>query len=316
MDADRRRQRVCPHVLRKAFPRRARCQRVEKPMQSTSITHPPPNILHEVLDVWFEQDIKPRLTGRAVLIRYADDAVLGFSQEEDARRVLPIPPHFVAFAWRYRSSRSCFAPVGGRAPPPQARGFGSPGCPSCRLPRGDDRLSQVPGEPLCAHALLFDPGGTSASGPLDASVRPSAATTTSAPTTPLSGLLHMACSRFVVAVTCNHPRLASDCWPSFIGRGWFTRWFPRKVSELVTSHPSRPGLSWRTSSIWTETYAKHSCQAAVVRRRQRADRRPARRDQWGRAAASVLRAPRLQQCEGVRAVEMNTRRRRTPSRRA
>jgi hypothetical protein len=27
------------------------------------------------LDVWFEQDIKPRLKGRAVLIRYADDGV-------------------------------------------------------------------------------------------------------------------------------------------------------------------------------------------------------------------------------------------------
>jgi len=48
--------------------------------------------LHEVLDVWFEQDIKPRLKGQAVLIRYADDAVLGFSQEEDARRVLAVLP--------------------------------------------------------------------------------------------------------------------------------------------------------------------------------------------------------------------------------
>ena len=48
--------------------------------------------LHYVLDVWFEQDIKPRLTGRAVLTRYADDAVLAFSHEEDARRVLTVLP--------------------------------------------------------------------------------------------------------------------------------------------------------------------------------------------------------------------------------
>ena len=48
--------------------------------------------LHEVLDVWFERDIKPRLMGQAVLIRYADDAVLGFSREEDARRVLAVLP--------------------------------------------------------------------------------------------------------------------------------------------------------------------------------------------------------------------------------
>jgi hypothetical protein len=29
--------------------------------------------LHYVLDLWFERDIKPRLKGRARLIRYADD---------------------------------------------------------------------------------------------------------------------------------------------------------------------------------------------------------------------------------------------------
>ena len=67
----------------------------------------------------------------------------------------PIPPHFVAFAWQYRFSRLCFAPVGGQALPPQARGFGSPGCPSGRLPRGDGRISQVPGEPpLCSCPAL------------------------------------------------------------------------------------------------------------------------------------------------------------------
>lgn len=44
--------------------------------------------LHEVLDKWFECEVKPRLKGRGFLVRYADDAVLGFSCEEDARRVL------------------------------------------------------------------------------------------------------------------------------------------------------------------------------------------------------------------------------------
>jgi RNA-directed DNA polymerase len=46
--------------------------------------------LHEVLDNWFEQEVKPRLHGHGFLIRYADDAVLGFSREEDARRVLAV----------------------------------------------------------------------------------------------------------------------------------------------------------------------------------------------------------------------------------
>src|SRR5438128_7776234 len=48
--------------------------------------------LHYVLDVWFEQVVKPCLKGRAFLVRYADDFVLGFACEEDARRVLDVLP--------------------------------------------------------------------------------------------------------------------------------------------------------------------------------------------------------------------------------
>jgi len=48
--------------------------------------------LHEVLDVWFERQVKPRLQGRGLLIRYADDALLLFSDEGDARRVMDVLP--------------------------------------------------------------------------------------------------------------------------------------------------------------------------------------------------------------------------------
>jgi group II intron reverse transcriptase/maturase len=48
--------------------------------------------LHYVLDAWFEQEIRPRLKGAAYLIRYADDVVLGFAREDDARRVLAVLP--------------------------------------------------------------------------------------------------------------------------------------------------------------------------------------------------------------------------------
>jgi RNA-directed DNA polymerase len=48
--------------------------------------------LHEALDVWFVNVVRPRLLGRAHLIRYADDAVLVFSHERDARRVLDVLP--------------------------------------------------------------------------------------------------------------------------------------------------------------------------------------------------------------------------------
>jgi len=48
--------------------------------------------LHEVLDLWFETEVQPRLRGEALLVRYADDAVLVFRQEEDARRVMAALP--------------------------------------------------------------------------------------------------------------------------------------------------------------------------------------------------------------------------------
>ncbi len=48
--------------------------------------------LHTVLDEWFEREVKPRLRGEATLVRYADDAVLVFTHEDDARRVLEVLP--------------------------------------------------------------------------------------------------------------------------------------------------------------------------------------------------------------------------------
>jgi len=48
--------------------------------------------LHSVLDEWFEQEVKRRLRGRAFLIRYADDFVIIFEHETDARRVMAVLP--------------------------------------------------------------------------------------------------------------------------------------------------------------------------------------------------------------------------------
>jgi group II intron reverse transcriptase/maturase len=48
--------------------------------------------LHYVLDEWFEHEVKPCLQGRAFLIRYADDLVMGFACEADARKVLEVLP--------------------------------------------------------------------------------------------------------------------------------------------------------------------------------------------------------------------------------
>jgi group II intron reverse transcriptase/maturase len=48
--------------------------------------------LHYVLDLWFEQDVKPRLCKRAFLVRYADDFVIGFRDQRDAQRVMEVLP--------------------------------------------------------------------------------------------------------------------------------------------------------------------------------------------------------------------------------
>jgi RNA-directed DNA polymerase len=43
--------------------------------------------LHEVLDCWYEQEVKPRMKGRVFLVRFADDFILGFEDKEDAEKV-------------------------------------------------------------------------------------------------------------------------------------------------------------------------------------------------------------------------------------
>jgi len=48
--------------------------------------------LHHVLDDWFVKEVKPRMRGRCFLIRFADDFIIGFELEEDARRVMAVLP--------------------------------------------------------------------------------------------------------------------------------------------------------------------------------------------------------------------------------
>jgi len=48
--------------------------------------------LHYVLDTWFEYEIKPRLHGEAYYVRYADDFLIMFQYENDARAVMNVLP--------------------------------------------------------------------------------------------------------------------------------------------------------------------------------------------------------------------------------
>lgn len=54
--------------------------------------------LNEVLDKWFAKEIMPMLKGRAIIVRFADDGVLGFENKEDAERVFKVlPKRFAKF---------------------------------------------------------------------------------------------------------------------------------------------------------------------------------------------------------------------------
>jgi RNA-directed DNA polymerase len=46
--------------------------------------------LHDGRDLWFETEVKPRLRGKATLIRYGDDFIMGFEREDEARRVMVV----------------------------------------------------------------------------------------------------------------------------------------------------------------------------------------------------------------------------------
>jgi group II intron reverse transcriptase/maturase len=48
--------------------------------------------LHQVLDEWFVREVLPRLRGRAFLVRFADDYVIGCELETDAQRIMEVLP--------------------------------------------------------------------------------------------------------------------------------------------------------------------------------------------------------------------------------
>jgi retron-type reverse transcriptase len=81
--------------------------------------------LHEVLDSWFERRVKPRLGGRAFMVRYADDAVLVFSDKTEAERVLKaLEDRCLNYGLRLHPEKTRVVPF---RRPPRPPGGGSPG---------------------------------------------------------------------------------------------------------------------------------------------------------------------------------------------
>ncbi|HEX2572322.1 MAG TPA: group II intron reverse transcriptase/maturase [Polyangia bacterium] len=69
--------------------------------------------LHYVLDEWFERDVRPRLQGKATLVRYADDFVIGFEKEEDAKRVMAVlAKRFERYGLRLHPDKTRLLPFG------------------------------------------------------------------------------------------------------------------------------------------------------------------------------------------------------------
>jgi group II intron reverse transcriptase/maturase len=80
--------------------------------------------LHYVLDQWFDQEVKPRLHGRAWMVRYADDFVMGFTHESDAQRVKDVlPKRFGRFGLTIHPTKTRLIPF--QRPHPGSRGKGT-----------------------------------------------------------------------------------------------------------------------------------------------------------------------------------------------
>jgi RNA-directed DNA polymerase len=79
--------------------------------------------LHYVLDTWFRQEVQPRLRGSAHLVRYADDFVILFTEESDARRVMEVlPKRFGKYGLALHPDKTRLIPF--RRPPYKATGKG------------------------------------------------------------------------------------------------------------------------------------------------------------------------------------------------
>ena len=63
--------------------------------------------LHYVLDQWFDSEVLPRMAGKAYLIRYADDFVIGFTDRLDAKRMMEVfPKRFGTYGLKLRPTKT------------------------------------------------------------------------------------------------------------------------------------------------------------------------------------------------------------------
>jgi len=159
----------------------------------------------------------------------------------------PIPPHFVAFAWRYHDHTRSSLPLP-RVYRQRAWGY---------LPGHPLRVSLVEttgsptflGSPHCAFALLFDPGGTGGIRPFRCTGTAPALTTTKARRKGTFGAqshgVRTGCLRLAVAVTAPPRKTRFRLLAKFYRTGLTTRRAPSKgfklTSCLLSSFPKLRG---------------------------------------------------------------------------
>lgn len=120
------RQRVGDGVLTRLIGKWLNAGVLESGVRSTSDTGTPQGgvispllanvYLHEVLDRWIELEVRPRMRGAMHLVRYADDFVLVFADETDARRVYDVlPERFAKYGLTLHPDKTRLVPF--RRPP-------------------------------------------------------------------------------------------------------------------------------------------------------------------------------------------------------
>jgi group II intron reverse transcriptase/maturase len=69
--------------------------------------------LHYVLDDWFVKEVQPWMKGKCFLIRYADDFIMGFQLESDAKSIMEVlPKRFKRFKLDLHTEKTKLIPFG------------------------------------------------------------------------------------------------------------------------------------------------------------------------------------------------------------
>ena len=157
----------------------------------------------------------------------------------------PVPPHFVAFVWRYLRVHSFFSLLGGRV---RRRGlellsrYLQPGAH-----RGNDRISQVPGEPqVSVRHVQSTPAGLRAPDHYGAAARPLVSEQQRLPRKVFRRSIAWLSDSLSTLRSAGYPRPTQDSLPA-VGQtlldGLFARRVPmRGFRVLTTSHPPLPSL--------------------------------------------------------------------------